>query len=541
MVAGTSRLEDTIGAEMERSSLTGVSIALVRRGDILWSEGFGVASVETKRPLATSDPCAIMSVTKTIVSTALMQLRDEGYFQLDDPANKHLAPVRIQNEWEDESPVRIGQFMTHTSGLPVAIGGPTGKMPLAEHVAAVARTDHRPGEAIIYANWGFEAMGVLIERFSGMPVEDYLRERIFEPLGMASATLANPAPGTRHATGHYKSFVDGVVRTLPLPEWPTIPPSPAGGVWATAEDVARFVAAHLTGGGPVLSPETTAEMHRLHARQGTSDSGQGLGWRVTRSNGRRLICHGGDGGGFTGFAGAYPDEGVGVVVLLNTGGMQVARAVIANTALGLLVDAPQRTTFVAPDLAPGLYRSTFWEIADEVRDDGTMTVSEGVVTAPELSLSRLADAGGGRTEGVGGMFHGFDVTIEDGQVFGGVYPFTFVREGDLPTLGTIDENADVTGNWKGLIKTPIGPMMTTLEIKNADEAAVSTPLTPNVALHNFRAEAGQVDGEFAMTVPGIGDFHNFLTVGAINGRLVGKLYSRGDQGEVGMAVDLERA
>jgi CubicO group peptidase (beta-lactamase class C family) len=323
MTLATTQLEDTIAAEMDRSGLTGLAIALVKYNEIVWSNAYGTANVDTSEALTTAMRFSIMSVTKTMIATAMMQLRDEGHFQLDDPANQYLAPARIANDFDAESPVTIRQLMTHTSGLPVlTVEGRHGKITLDEYVNQFARTTRRPGTEIVYANSAFVAMGVLIERFSGMRVDEYLRARIFEPLGMTSARLANPEDGDEHATGHYKSFVDGNVRTLPLPEWSTIPNSPAGGVWSTVEDVAKFVAAHLNGGGTLLSRETADEMHDLHVRQGSSRGGQGLGWRVTRSNGRKLICHGGDGGGFTAFAGAYPADGIGIVLLINTGAMQ---------------------------------------------------------------------------------------------------------------------------------------------------------------------------------------------------------------------------
>lgn len=542
MTLATTQLEDTIAAEMERSGLTGLAIALIQNNDIVWSSAYGTANVDSGEALAIDMPFSIMSVTKTMIATALMQLRDEGHFQLDDPANQYLATARITNEFEDESPVTIRQLMTHTSGLPVlSVEARGAKIQLDQYVNQFAKTTHRPGTRIEYANSAFVVMGVLIERFSGMRVDEYMRARIFEPLGMKSAHLANPEGGTDHATGHYKSFVDGKTRALPLPDWSTIPNSPAGGVWATVEDVAKFVAANLNDGGLLLSRETTVEMHDLHVRQGNSPSGQGLGWRVTRSNGHKLICHGGDGGGFTAFAGAYPEAGVGVALLINTGGMQVARSVIANTALRALVNQPNRRT-LAVSLAPGVYRSTFWDIVLEARLDGTLTTTEGLVTAPEANISQLhADEHEPLIEGDGGMFHGFDVSIEGDQIIGGVYPFTFEREGDLAVAVEIDENAELTGTWKGPVKTPLGPLATTLGILSATQATISSPLAPNAPLENFSAEAGRVEGDSKMSVPGIGDFRNFVRLEARGGKLTGTVYARGDLGEVGMPAELERA
>ena len=531
-------------AEVERNGLAGLAIALIKDGEQVWSKACGAASIETGVLLAPEMPFAIMSVTKTIVSTALMQLRDEGHFHLDDPVNKHLGPVRVQNQWEAERPVRVRDLMTHTSGLPVGGLASSTKLPLAEFVSAYARCERRPGEAIVYANWGFDVIGVLIERLSGMAVGDYLRERVFEPLGMTTALFGNPEPEPTHATGHLRSLMDGKVRTLPLPDWWTIPATPAGGCWMSVGDLAKFVAAHLSDGGPLLSAETAAEMHRLHFPQGRSDSGQGLGFRVTRSNGRRLICHGGDGGGFTAFIGAYPEERAGVVLLINTAGMQGARSVVGNTALALLAGEPRRRTSDAAAIPEGVYRSTWWDMLIEARnlERPTLTATEGLVLADENAVSTLELAGEGRFQAEGGIFHGFEVAVQDGEITGGVYPYTFVREGDLPSgEDIVHEQANMTGVWKGAIRTPVGPLAVVLEINRTSEATVSSPFGQNIALENVNAEKGHLEGEFKMSVPGYGELRNFVRLFSLHGHLAGRVFLCSDAGEVAASVELERA
>jgi hypothetical protein len=337
------------------------------------------------------------------------------------------------------------------------------------------------------------------------------------------------------------SLLDRSIHTLPMDEWPVIPTSPAGGCWATVLDLATFLQAHLRGGSGILAPETVRETHRLHARQGASDSGMGLGLRVTRSNGRHMICHGGDGGGFTAFIGAYPDEGAGVALLINTGGMQVARSVVANTALRLLAE-PHRRAFAGVEIVPGLYRTTFWDIEVEARDGEatTLTTTGGLVVADEPTESRLTVTGERTFEADGGLFHGFEVSF-DGETFvGGVYPFEFTRTGDIPAPAVVDESADLTGEWRGSVRTPMGPLAVTLRIESAKAATLTTPLGPT-ALKNFRLRASRVEAEFPLSFPGIGDFHNFVRLTAIGGRLTGKTYARSNLGETTMPTELNRA
>lgn len=540
-----ARLEDTIRSEMERSKLTGLAIALLKGGEVVDAAGYGIASIETSEPVGPETVFSIMSVTKTIVATAIMQLRDQGMFQLDDPANSYLAPVSIKNQWEDESPVTIRQLLTHTAGLPVGIGAePEGKRTLEEYVDLVCRTERRPGEAIVYANWGYDALGVLVERFSGCPVDQYVRDKVFAPLGMTDSVLGEPIEGTPLATGHYVSSLDGSRHTLPLPEWSTTPASPEGGCLSTVLDLARFLLAHLHNGTPILAPETTWEMHRVHAAQ-AAYSGMGLGFRVTRSNNeRKTICHGGDGGGFTAFICGYPRARAGVALLINTGGMQVARSVIANTALRLLSE-PHRHSFAGTAIVPGFYRSTFWDIEVEVRDGEppTLTTTDGLVVADEAGVSALTPVAEGRYEGEDGMFHGFEVAFEDGDepaFSGGVYPFAFVRVGDIPREQPIDEGAGLIGEWRGSVRTPMGPLAIMLRIESETTAELSTPLG-TAALENFCAEGGHVEMEFPLSFPGVGDFRNFVRLECKGKRLTGKTYARSKFGENVMRTELDRA
>jgi CubicO group peptidase (beta-lactamase class C family) len=539
MSSVTTRLEDTIRETMARSRVAGLAIALVKDGELVSTEGYGVTNVETGEKVAPETRFSIQSVTKTIVSTAVIQLRDRGLMSLDEPVNQYVAPAKIANEWEDESPVTTRGLLTHTAGFPVGLPVP-GNQPIADFITQFARTTYRPGTDMIYANMGFDIAGVLIERLSGRPVDDYLREAIFEPLGMTSSALVNPVDGEPHAYGHYRSGVDDVLRTLPLPEFPPHR-APSGGVWSNVFDLSKFLLTHLTGGGNILDGKSVAEMHQIHARQGNSESGQGIGFRVTRANGRATICHGGDGSGFTAFIAAHPDDGVGVAVLMNTNGMQAARSIIGNTALASLAEPARRTFSGAATVPPGLYKSTYWDIELEARED-TLTATYGFVVSEDAEQSRLTPTSPVTVDAEGGIFHGFELTVEGERIYGGVYPFTFVRSGDLPgPPPPIDEQADLIGEWTGALTTPLGPIKTTLNITSAGALTASTPFGQNIAVESARATSGRVEGEFTVASP-VGEMRLFLRLEAHGGRLVGTIFGRGASfGEGPFVTELERA
>ena len=538
MSSVTTRLEDTIHENMERSGLSGLAIALVKNGELVAAEGYGIANIETGEPVQPSTRLSIQSVTKTIVATAIVQLRDRSLLDLDAPVNVCIAPRAVTNKWEAEAPVTARRLLTHTAGFPVGLPTP-GKLSIADFIAQFARTTYRPGTDMIYANIGFDIAGVLIERLSGRPVDDYLREAIFEPLGMTSSALVNPADGEPRAYGHYRSAVDDILRTLPLPEWPDHR-APSGGVWSNVFDLAKFLIAHLNGGSGILSADSINEMHQLHARQGSTNSGQGIGFRVTHVNGHRTICHGGDGSGFTAFIAAQPDDGAAVALLINTGGMEAARSIIGTTALASLVERAPRTFAVGQFPATGVYKSTFWDIELEARDD-TLVPTRGLVMSENPAPSTLHPTRDATFDAEGGMFHGFEVTVEADRIYGGVYPFTFVRTSDLPAAPPpIDETLDLTGDWSGHIQTPLGPIPTSLHMISETAITADTPFAQGVAVQNARATAGRVEGDFTLNTP-VGEMQMILRLEARGGKLTGVTHGRAPFGETPFVTELARA
>jgi CubicO group peptidase (beta-lactamase class C family) len=548
------RIEAFITAELKSRRIPGAAIAVVRDGHVEWSRGFGVASLNAPEPMTPATVFPVQSLSKVVTASAVMQLRDAERLSLDDAANGHMGAARIRNEWEAESPVTVRQLLTHTSGLPCDVDAATPQLdrsvPLSEFVNSVAKTVRRPGSEIVYANWGYDALGPLIDHLTAGSWEDLVSNEVFGPLGMNSSRIGEPIEGAATAAGHFLSAVDGELHSM-RPMWPLQLRDTSGSICSTVEDVGRFLAAHLGGGSPIHSPETAAEMQRLQAGEGVPWSGMGLGWRVTRSNGRKLICHGGDGAGFTNFMGGYPDLGVGIVLTLNRGGVANARSVIANTVLGMLAGEGARP---APgpetDLKPfeGAYRSTYWDITADLTLEGakaTMTITDGLVAtdAGEPSNLRPPAEYGYRAEG--GMFHGFDVALlesEDGPaVSGGLYPFTFRRTGEITAKAELmpDVGADLNGLWRGTARTPLGPIMLEITVSNA-AALVSTPFSRALPLEGCVARDGRVSGKFSVTIPAAGDIVLYPRLVAEEGKLKGPVYAQGWFGELAFPAELAR-
>ncbi len=231
---------------------------------------------------------------------------------------------------------------------------PTGS--LAEYLRHGLRIEVEPGTKWMYSNHGFATLGQVVEDVTGVPFDRYLRDHVFEPLGMSHTDLVlSGRVRPRLAT----SYVLGRRGPEAVP-WRDVPTPGGGAICATPRDMARYVAALLGGvsagvggtggggGGGILRPDTLATMYRPHFRADPRTAGMGLAFDLDTDSGHRIASKDGVVAGFLSQLLIAPDDGVGVVVLSNTGGLD-ARG--AATPIGLAVmrhllglpDAPVRT------------------------------------------------------------------------------------------------------------------------------------------------------------------------------------------------------
>jgi CubicO group peptidase (beta-lactamase class C family) len=245
----------------------------------------------------------------------LMLLRDEGKLSIDDPVEKYLPEFRdiwVAAERDNEhvllkkpkQPITVRQIMSHTSGMPFAsaMEQPTlDHLPLRDAVRSYVLTplQTEPGTKYAYSNAGINTGGRIIEVVSGMPYEEFLDKRLFGPLGMKDTTFwPSEEQLTRLAksykpTADKKDLAETTVGQLqyPLSDRKKRYPMPAGGLFSTAGDVARFCQMILNGGTldgkRYLSEEAVKQLTRKQT--GNLDAGYGIGW----STGGENFGHGG--------------------------------------------------------------------------------------------------------------------------------------------------------------------------------------------------------------------------------------------------------
>ncbi len=332
---------DSIAASFVDAGRTVGLVAAVARGsETLLLTGHGVANVEWGVPMPGDAMLEVGSVAKQFTAAAILQLLDAGALSLDDEITRWVPDLDT-----DGQRVTLRHLLDHTSGIFRFAEEPEWErnwfIPGLSRDAArplIRLTPFRfaPGVAQAYNNAGFWLLGLVVERASGLPLEQYLATRIFAPLGMTRSSFCNSMENVpRRAHGYF--LQGGTVRRAPMVSygWVFAP----GAVCSTAGDLVTWLRA--LHGGTVLSPASYALMTSASTLLDGTALQYGLGIKVgTDLGGNRYIGHGGTAPGFRADATWYPDAQLAVVVLMNTSapnlsaadlGGRLARAVLPGS------------------------------------------------------------------------------------------------------------------------------------------------------------------------------------------------------------------
>jgi CubicO group peptidase (beta-lactamase class C family) len=324
---------------VDRHELAGAVTLVADKDQVLSLDAVGYADVAARTPLRTDAVFWIASQSKSITATALMMLVDEGKVKLDDPVARYLPEFRdvwLAAERDKDHillkrprhPITVREILSHTSGLPFmsALEVPTlDRLPLRVAAGSYAMTplQYEPGTKYQYSNAGINTAGRIIEVVSGMPYETFLDTRLFGPLGMKDTTfwpsggqLARLAKAYKPGKGNTGLEAMTISQlTYPLDDR-NRQPMPAGGLFSTAADLARFCQMVMNGGvfqgKRLLSESAVKEMTKRQTGAGIKES-YGLAWAT--------------GGGSFGHGGALatnmtiePDRGLITIFLVQHAG-----------------------------------------------------------------------------------------------------------------------------------------------------------------------------------------------------------------------------
>jgi CubicO group peptidase (beta-lactamase class C family) len=354
------RLDAKVREILNRHPAVGLAFGVIRRGRLAFFHGHGVADVDSGTRINEDTAFRIGSVTKLFTAVAVMQLWERGLVDLDAPASEYLRAYRLRPARPGFRPVTLRHLLTHTSGIPDVRhpfdllhfrSGPfEGRPPLhsvafgeqlptlAEYYDTGLRAVVEPGMAFAYSNHGFATLGQIVEDVSGLPLDRYLREHIFDPLGMDMSDLRrSPRVVRRLATGY-------AVRRRgpePVPDRDWIGAG-GGGVYATTSDIARFIGFLLNPEAPagetVLRPATLATMLEPHWQPDERLTAMGLAFFLSTVGGHRLAGHDGILPGFNSHVVIAPDDDLGVIAFTNgsSGAMSWLPAEFTNVMLDVL-------------------------------------------------------------------------------------------------------------------------------------------------------------------------------------------------------------
>jgi CubicO group peptidase (beta-lactamase class C family) len=315
---------------VKEKRLPGAAVGVVHGDELVWSAGIGFADVQTRRAADASTLYRIASITKTFTGVAIMQLRDDGRLDLDDPIALHVPELKavVESVAPIES-VTIRRALSHESGLMSEPPGTDWAVPSYEGLAdrSLARASEigtrvPPNSQWKYSNLGYQLLGEVVARLSGTPYVEYVRSEILEPLGMTSTAfepLPDPLAG-RRATGYGPGWFSDELE--PAPAMPGV--WAEGGLWSCVEDLARWLSfqfrvdAGPRAGAQILAGSTLREMHRpRYLVDEAWTEAWAIAWYAVRRNDVIWVQHSGGLPGFITDACFDPKERVGGIALLN--------------------------------------------------------------------------------------------------------------------------------------------------------------------------------------------------------------------------------
>jgi CubicO group peptidase (beta-lactamase class C family) len=351
-----AKLESLVLDKLTETRLPGLSAAIVKGDEVIWSRGFGFRNLETGQAATPNTIYSIGSVTKSFTCLAIMQLAEAGKLKIDDAVDKYF-PFDIRPGGKK---VKIWHFMSHTSGIPAlayaesVISGVIGSVdhwfPIATYNDLLTFmqdagdwTLNKPGERWFYLNEGYALLGRIVEVASGMPYVDYVTKHILQPLGMdRSVFTKDEVEGDHDSAIPYVNWAEG--KRIPSTyAYGTI--TADGGLVSSVLDLAKYISMYLrrgkTDNGKLLSKDSITEMETPRVATPVKESpfgeegyGYGLG---SKSDflGHTLIGHGGSVGVATAYLGYIPDKNVGVAILTNGSGFATGQFGMYGLALAL--------------------------------------------------------------------------------------------------------------------------------------------------------------------------------------------------------------
>jgi CubicO group peptidase (beta-lactamase class C family) len=300
-----ARIRPRMQEFVDRGEIAGAVTVVGRHDRVASVEVVGCQDLEHKTAMRPDSLFRIASMTKPITAIGIMILADEGKLSVEDPVAKYLPEfggLKLKSGAKPARPITLRDLLTHTSGLPSGLPPAVAELylkrnrTLAEAIPQFAKEslEFEPGTKWAYCNLGIDTLGRVIEVVSGQPYETFLKERVFQPLGM-SDTCFYPTPAQAERIAATYGIKDGKLVASKTdiigPGMGAKYPIPAGGLYSTGGDLAKLYRMMLNrgelDGKRILSPASVAKMTQVQtgdlSAAFTPGMGFGLGWAVVRT------------------------------------------------------------------------------------------------------------------------------------------------------------------------------------------------------------------------------------------------------------------
>ncbi|MBX7170543.1 MAG: beta-lactamase family protein [Pyrinomonadaceae bacterium] len=308
------KVDDFVKSQLAEKHIPGVAIAVIKNGKIIKTKGYGLASVEFDIAATPESVFEIGSVSKQLTAAGILLLMQDGKLNLDEKISKYLP--NTPTAWEK---VTVRNLLTHTSGIKSysSLDGfnLSKRMKRDDFIKALSPypLDFETGTNYIYSNSGFNLLAFIIESVSGKSYWDFMRERIFNPLGMTKTADRDPNFIIKNRATGYEWRDNHLVGR----DWELTDLFGAGSIVSTVLDLAKWDAALRT--DTLLKKETKAEMWKPLTFNNGKTYPYGFAWRISDIRGHKLIAHSGQTAGFGASISRYVDDDLTVIALTNLG------------------------------------------------------------------------------------------------------------------------------------------------------------------------------------------------------------------------------
>ena len=307
-----AKLDQLTGVEQRDKRYSSLAAAVWRDGELIWENAVGAADVDGGVAATADTQYRVGSITKTFTAVAIMQLRDAGKLDLEDTLDMHVEGAAYRPS--------IRRLLSHASGLQrethddswltLRFAPPDELLETLDRAEMVLPA----GARFHYSNLAFALLGIVVERVSGMPYMDYVRERLFAPLDLTRMSFEPEPPAAKGYVA--QPFADGVWQTV---EVETGAWASAGQMWGTVGDLCRWGAFLADPDDAILAKKSAQEMRTVQVIDEHERwlSGYGLGLQLRRDGDRILAGHSGSMPGFIARLYFSPGEKVVAAALAN--------------------------------------------------------------------------------------------------------------------------------------------------------------------------------------------------------------------------------